>query len=63
MTAIALVLVADEHLLAVIPDGNMNTRIAKGWQDAVKQVLVDCFSQCSHCLVVFKGETSSYYSH
>ena len=47
----ALILVADEHLLPLVPHGNVNTRVAEGRQDAVKQTLVDCLGQCCHGLV------------
>lgn len=44
----AFVLVADEHLLTVIPCRDVNSWTAEGWQNAVEQVLADCFCQCCH---------------
>ena len=43
MSITAFVFVADEHPLAVIPCRDMHARAAVCWQNAVEQVLVDCF--------------------
>ena len=53
MSITALVLIADEHLLTVVPCRDMYARAAVCRQDAVKQTLVDCFGQCCHSLSVF----------
>ena len=48
ITVCAFVLVADEHLLTVIPRRDVNSWTAEGWQNAVEQVLADSFCQCCH---------------
>ena len=53
MSIATLVLAADEHLLTIIPGGDIYTWCAVCWQNAVEQVLVDCFGQCCHSLVGF----------
>ena len=40
------ILVADEHLLTIIPCRDMYSWAAEGWQNIVEQVLTDCFCQC-----------------
>ena len=39
----ALVLVADEHLLTVIPCRDVNSWTAEGWQNTIEQILADSF--------------------
>ena len=39
----ALVFLAEEHLLTFVPHRNMNSWVAKCWQDLVEQVFVDRF--------------------
>ena len=40
-----LVFLTEEHLLTFVPYGNVNSWVAKRWQDLVEQVFVDCFSK------------------
>ena len=48
----AFVFVADEHTLTVIPCRYVNSWTSKCRQDAVEQVLADCFCQCSHVISI-----------
>jgi hypothetical protein len=41
----------------------VNTWIAKRRQDAVKQVLVDCFCKCSHSLLSILVDSSLFILH
>ena len=38
-----VVFLAEEHLLTFVPHGNVNSRVAKRWQNLVEQVFVDRF--------------------